>query len=270
MEAIRPDIAGLYARWTLDCVVEAASAIANDYVKRYRQYRGVSSDVATVLANIRSRTGFDPEWPNTTQRISIYTPLFGPSDAKASPAPISAFRSSAMAFRSAAIAYSERVYDTGEPMLRQAFIDAARHFQAYLTTLSGSVVDRARHDTQPLFVQSTAVLRNPGVAQAFGLPEAPDGWPLPDHFERPLAYLSGDGAYLVEEVSRLLQPGVGTVTQQQFLTLQRAAVAGARTLQMVLQGQDNDAEGRVRGVIGQAYAWATALRDLGTDFTKSK
>jgi hypothetical protein len=51
-------------------------------------------------------------------------------------------RSTALTVRTAAVAYSERVYDTGEPMLKQAFIDAARHFQAYLSTLSGGLLTR--------------------------------------------------------------------------------------------------------------------------------
>jgi hypothetical protein len=266
---VRAAIAGLYARWTLDSVIEAAAAIANDYPKRYRQYRAVAADMADILANIRSRTGFDPEWPNTAQRALIMTPLLGQSDASSAGA-MSSFRAGAAALRSAAIAYSERVYDTGEPMLRQAFVNTARHFQAYLTTLSGSVVDRARQDTEPLFAQSSVVLRDASVTQAFGLPPGPEGWPLPDRFEEPGAYLSGDGACLIEEVFRLLQSGAGSVTQQQFLALQRAAVAGGRTIQLILEGQHEAAEDRLREVIGDAYTWATALRDLGTDANRGK
>jgi len=267
---VRADIAGLYARWTLDCVIEAAAAIANDYPKRYRQYRAVAVDMANILANIRSRTGFDPEWPNTAQRASIMTPLLGQSDAKPSAGATSSFRAGAAALRSAAIAYSERVYDTGEPMLRLAFVNTARHFQAYLTTLSGSVVDRARQDTEPLFALSSVILRDASVTQAFGLPPGPEGWPLPDRIEKPGAYLSGDGACLIEEVFRLLQPGAGSVTQQQFLALQRAAVAGGRTIQLILERQHEAAVDRLREVIGDAYTWAAALRDLGTDANRGK
>jgi hypothetical protein len=156
-------------------------------------------------------------------------------------------------------------------MLRQAFVDAARHFQAYLTTLTGSVVERARQDTQPIFEQSTRVLSNSGVSQAFGLPPAPKkSWPLPEPLEDQKSYLDGDGAYLMEEISRVLQPTGGPVTQQRFLTSQRAAAAGGRTIQLIVQGDQEAIGDKLRGLIGYAYTWATALRDVGTSVPPGK
>src|ERR1700722_19774478 len=110
-----PDI---YARWTLDCVVEAALAIASDYRTRYRQYRDVPADVARLLADMKSKVGADPKWPNKDQRSAMALPLLGPSDADTDTEPSGPFCEAAKAVRAAAIAYSERVYDTGEPMLR--------------------------------------------------------------------------------------------------------------------------------------------------------
>jgi hypothetical protein len=263
------DIVGIYARWTLNSVVQAAAAIAQDYRTRYRQYRAAPADIAGILADMNSRTGYDPIWPNAAQRTAINTPLIGSSDAQANGDTISPFHQTALAVRTAAIAYAERVFDTGEPMLRQAFIDAARHSQAYLLTLSGGVIDRARQDTEPIFRQSIQVLTSPQVAQAFGLPPAPpEAWPLPD----PITdnnYLNGDGAYLMEQISRALQSQDELITQQHFVTLQRAAVSGARTIQRILQGAHEDADVEiVRGLIGVAYTWATALRDLGVSQVK--
>jgi len=258
-------IPGIYARWTLDCVVEAATVIAHDYRTRYRQYRDVDPDtIGVVLANIKSRVGFDPEWPNKDQRTAINTPLIGPSEAEAAADSTAPFCEVAKAVRAAAIAYSERVFDTGEPMLRQAFIDACRHFHAYLTTLGGSVVTRAYKDTQPLFQKSADVLGVEEVANAFGLPPAPTkSWPIPDVGDRSNGYLDGDGAYLVEEVARVLQKGKG-ITQQQFLSLQRAAAAGARTIHFVLEDhheRNKKDDPDLSSLIGDAYSWATALRD---------
>jgi len=265
------DIGEIYGRWTLDCLVESATAVATDYVKRYRQYRGVPAEIATILADMRSRIGSDPAWPNTAQRAAINSPLLGPSDLQASTATPTPFRDAAMGVRTAAISYSERVYDTGEPMLRQAFVDAARHFQAYLTTLTGSVVERAKQDTQPIFEQSTQILSNSGVSQAFGLPPAPkNSWPLPQPLQDQRSYLDGDGAYLMEEISRVLQPTGGPLTQQRFLTSQRAAAAGGRTIQLVVQGDQEATGDKLRGLIGYAYTWATALRDLRTNGTAGK
>lgn len=253
-------IPGIYARWTLDCVVEAALAIANDYRTRYRQYRDVSVDVARLLADMKSRVGADPKWPNNDQRTAMTVPLIGPSDADTGAEPTGPFCEAARAVRAAAIAYSERVYDTGEAMLRQAFVEAARQFHAYLTTLGGSVVANADHDTKPIFESSTKILSDEGVAKAFGLPAAPAvSWPVPDRIDdRGGAYLNGDGAYLIEEVGRVLQNGRG-MAQQQFLALQRTAAAGARTINGVLLNQQEDED--PRPLIGDAYSWSTALRD---------
>jgi hypothetical protein len=257
------NIVGIYARWTLDCVVEAATAIAQDYRTRYRQYRAVPEAIVDILADMNSRMGYDPAWPNTAQRAAIDMPLLGSSDAQANADTTSPFHQTALTVRTAAVAYSERVYDTGEPMLRQAFIDAARHFQAYLSTLSGGVINRARQDTESIFRQSVRVLTTAEVAQAFGVPPAPPkAWPLPDKIADD-DYLNGDGAYLMEEVSRVLQPPDGLITQQYCLTVQRVAVSGARTIQRILQGAHNDTDvAIVRGLIEVAYTWATALRDL--------
>jgi hypothetical protein len=258
------NIVGIYARWTLDCVVEAATAIAQDYRTRYRQYRDVPKDIATILADMKSRMGYDPAWPNSAQRAAMNTPLLGSSDAQANADTTSPFHQIALNVRTAAIAYSERVFDTGEPMLRQAFIDAARSFKAYLSTLSGGVVGRATHDTEPIFKESIKVLTSREVAQAFGgLPPAPPAaWPIPDPITDD-KYLNGDGAYLMEEVSRVLQPPDGLVTQQHFLAQQRAAVSGARTIQRILQeDQENEDESNIKSLIGVAYTWATALRDM--------
>jgi hypothetical protein len=261
----------MYARWTLDCVVEAATAIAHDYRTRYRQYQAVPPEIAELLADFMSRTGSNPSWPNTAQRGAINTPLVGSSDAMANGDASSPFHQTALAVRTAAIAYAERVYNTGESMLRRAFTDAARNFQAYLSTLSGGVVNRARHDTTRIFEHSVHVLTTREVAQAFGLPAAPAGaWPFPADLSDG-HYLNGDGAYLMETVSRSLQSPDGLVTQQQFLTLQRVAVSGARTIQLILRGahEKENAEG-IAPVIEVAYTWATALRDLEADASPAK
>jgi hypothetical protein len=252
-----PDI---YARWTLDCVVEAALAIANDYRTRYRQYRDVPDVVARLLADMKSKVGADPKWPNKDQRTAMVLPLLGPSDADTDTELSGPFCEAAKAVRAAAIAYSERVYDTGEPMLRQAFVEAARQFHAYLTTLGGSVVANADEDTEPMFEKSRRVLSAEGVAKAFGLPAAPaDSWPVPDPIDnRKRGYLDGNGAYLIEEVARVLQDGKG-IAQQQFLALQRAAVAGARTINAVLNNEQEKLD--LTDLIGDAYSWSTALRD---------
>lgn len=51
-----------------------ATAIAHDYRTHYRQYRLVHPGMARLLADMKSRVGFDSEWPNKDQRTAINTP----------------------------------------------------------------------------------------------------------------------------------------------------------------------------------------------------
>jgi hypothetical protein len=245
-----PAIARMYARWTLDCVIESALAVANDYVKRYRQYSRVSAEAARVLADLRTRTGSDPSFPSADQRAGIYGPLIGGSDAK-NPTANTNFQNLAGAVRAAAIAYSERAVDSGEPMLRQAFVDAARNFKVCLSSLTGGVVELGESETANIFESSVRILSNDAVARAFGLPPAPASpWPLNGQ-------LDGDGAYLIEAITGALQPStVGTVPQGQFLTLQQVAASGAQLISHLVQ---SDLQDDLAQLITEAYSWATAL-----------
>ena len=127
------------------------------------------------------------------------------------------------------------------------------------------------HDTEPIFRRSIEVLTSTEVAQAFGLPPAPTrAWPLPEQITDD-NYFNGDGAYLIEEISRTLQPAEKLITQQRFVSLQRAAVSGARTMHRILEGDHENANVEtVRGLIGFAYTWATALRDSETEVPQGK
>ena len=246
-------IARMYARWTLDCLIESAVAVANDYVKRYRQYSRVPAETARVLADLRTRTGSDPSFPSADQRAAIYGPLIGGSDAKG-PTSTTNFQNLAGAVRAAAIAYSERAVDSGEPMLRQAFVNAARNFKACLSSLTGGVVDLGESETANIFETSVRILSNDAVARAFGLPPAPPApWPLNGQ-------LDADGAYLIEAITGTLQPAtVGTMPQGEFLTLQQVAASGA---QLITHLVHSELQEDVAQLITEAYSWATDLARL--------
>jgi hypothetical protein len=248
-----PAIARMYARWTLDCVIQSAVAVASDYVKRYRQYSRVPGGTAKALADLRIRTGSDPSFPSADQRAAIFSPLLGGSDAKG-PTSKTSFQNLASAVRAAAIAYSERAVDSGEPMLRQAFVDAARNFKVCLASLSGGVVDLGESETANIFETSVTILSDIAVAVAFGLPPAPAfPWPVDGQ-------LDGDGAYLIEAITQTLQPStVGTMPQGQFLTLQQVAASGAKLISHLVQ---SDPEEDPEQLITEAYSWAMALARL--------
>jgi hypothetical protein len=59
-------IGDMYARWTLDCVIEIAHAVSIDYVARPEFYRG--SDVPDNIADLRSSYGYLRNYPNKGAR----------------------------------------------------------------------------------------------------------------------------------------------------------------------------------------------------------
>ena len=259
-------ISDMYARWTLDCVVNVAHAVGQDFVKRIRHYRDVPGPIATHLSDFKARSGHDPMWPNAEQRANIFEPLFGASAGYSRDDPTSAFHESAKDVRHAAVAFSERVFDTGEAMLRRAFVDAAEGFLGYLSTLAGSVVQVGDNQTRTVFGRAREILTDQAVAQAFGLPQVPTSrapgvtwppgavWPLTNH-------LDGDGAYLIQEIARNLDiQRVMTINQQRFRALQRVAHQGALTIAAVNNGGHRNAPPLVDRLIEFAYSWATALR----------
>jgi hypothetical protein len=251
----------LYARWTLDPVIEMAVAVAHDFPRRPRHYRDVPAGVdgvVRVLSSLRARMGTDPDWPNASQRAISLEALVGPSDSRPGPDhSLSPFHQAANSVRESATAFSERVHDTGEAMLRQAFRDAVTALNSHLSTLLGSVLDETLRQVREVGDQAIRVLQAESVARAFGVSAALDaGWPLSDGRD-------GEGAVLVEEISRTLPGATSQLTAQRFSNLQRVAYYGALTLQGVQAQADlDDHEREEDELIGWAYSWETALRGL--------
>jgi hypothetical protein len=143
-------------------------------------------------------------------------------------------------------------------MLRQAFLDAAVTLMSYLNTLQGRSVTLGHTQTGTIFQAAVRVLSDQEVARVFGLPPAPGGyWPLVGTYH-------GDGAYLIEEITRVLHPTTaGLIPQRQFIVMQRIAYYGSQTIDWILGGAlDISDREKAKVPIQNAYSWATALRDL--------
>jgi hypothetical protein len=250
------NIGQMYKRWALDPIIEAAKAVSVDFVERFLPYNRVRT--ADELADLKSRTGNDPYWPDLSQRRAIYGALLGPSDSYQIPRDASPFHEAAAGLREAAIKYSERVFDTGEPMLRQAFIDEIETLQAHLNMLEGAAVNRGDAQTRAIFEAAVEILQDPAVARAFGLPPPDnDEWPLETR------NYDGKGAFLIDEITQVLAPqGTGHITRSRFIAMQRVANRGQETIDGVLAYDEDWTEDQVKELIGKAYSWATALKAL--------
>jgi len=250
------DVGEMYRKWTLDCIIDIAKEISSDFVERYLQY----SDVATAeeLANLKSRVGHDPDWPDQAQRKAIYGAFLGPSDGKQPQKDLSRFHDASGSVRDAAVKYAERVFDTGEEALRRAFLDTVSGLQAHLNTVEGAAVERGERQARNIFDASVSILRDKAISRAFGLPGPGNGeWPLENR------NYDGRGAYLIEEVTRVLVPqGTGQITRSRFVVMQRVANRGLECIRGVTDYKDSWTDAEQKELIVKAYSWATALKDL--------
>ena len=71
-------IGDMYARWTLDCVVEIAYAVSKDFILRPEFYK--AGDVPDNIITFRIEYGNSAEFPNQAQRQEMNSPVLGASD----------------------------------------------------------------------------------------------------------------------------------------------------------------------------------------------
>jgi hypothetical protein len=253
-----PEIAHLYARWTLDNVIEFAHAVAIDFTKRPRQYKSVTASVATAVEGLWYRYGTDPDFPDPAQRKLICEPLIGGSDGRQG-AKSSQFHTIAGSLRKRAWDFSNRQVQTGENNLRAAFLDDAITFRSYLETLQdNAVVRNGNRQVSRAFDLCIGILTDRAIAGVFGRPPSEaKSWPLGESFDE-------NGARLIEEISMALQPEAGKVSQSEFVVCQRIAHYGASTIAGVLSYELSPSRlEAIDPLISQAYRWKTAIDAFG-------
>ncbi len=82
----------MYKRWTLDCVVTIAHAVAVDFSDRPELYRQVADDIAAKLTELQASYGFQANFPDMPIRQRLMKPVFGESDGHGSGNDGSAFQ----------------------------------------------------------------------------------------------------------------------------------------------------------------------------------
>jgi hypothetical protein len=241
------EIAGLYFYRKLDELIDLARAISCDFFSRPHLYTDLGDPALVAdLARLHARYGYDEKLLSREQRQKIYEGVFT--------AGADQFEGGRDALLQAAAVFSERVYDTGEDMLRASVRDAARVFKAYLLTLAGASLSWSRKIVLPELTDKTAyrILRASGVRAVFGLSKAVAAeWPY---------QVDGEGDKLVEEASkRLDEPEEAPLLRDRFNAMQRAALRGAEAIATIIDYNDQPDENVVDRLILKCYTWHAAL-----------
>ena len=241
------EVAGLYFYQQLDMLIDLTRAVSSDFFARPHLYTDLGDpNLASDLARLHVRYGCDEKLMSREQRQQIYEGIFTAGDEQ--------FAGGRDALLRAAAIFSERVYDTGEDMLRAAVRDAARRFKAYLLTLAGVSLSWSRNSALPGLTDLTGyrILRARGVRAVFSLPSAVDQeWPW---------QMDGEGDKLVEAASKQLgEPAEQPLTRGRFNDLQRLALRGAEAIATIIDYDDQSDRNLVDHLILKCYTWHAAL-----------
>jgi hypothetical protein len=241
------EVAGLYFYQQLDELIDLARAISFDFFERPHLYDDLEDPrLVSGLARLHARYGHDEKLLSREQRLKIYGGFFTAGEHQ--------FTGGRDALLYAAAKFSERVYDTGEEMLRAAVRDAARTFKAYLTTLPGTSLTWSRGTVLPELTDKTAyrILRDRGIRAVFSQSK-------PVAAEWPYA-VDGKGDELVEVASeRLKEPDAAWLNRDRFSAIQRVALRGAEAIATIIDYNDEPDRDIVDHLILKCYTWHAAL-----------
>ena len=241
----------LYARYTLDAVIETASAVAKDFAARPEFYKG--DQVPVGIVDLRIAYGYAALFPNRAQRQEIASPIFGLSDGYAPGTSVDKFRSLRKPLFDACITFSERTIAQSIEGLRQRVISALKLFQPHLSNFDGRSVRLGSQQVVQVSELAFEILRSQGIAQVFGVnPPPPAAWPIGSN--------DSNGALLIRSIGEKLQlPPEYLFNEEKFQRLRRVAEQGRLALRAILltppNGDLDDA------LVTSIYTWAISLRD---------
>jgi hypothetical protein len=265
-------IAAAYFYQQLDCLVAYAHKVAADFFRRPQLYTDLTTPaaatadgagpdrttIAPLLARLRAGYGHDERVPSQEQRDEIYSALFGA--ASVTTAGNGDFARLRDELIGAAAAFAERVFDTGEEMLRERVRTTHRPFKDYLIGLQGDALAWSTDETLAGITGKLAypILRTPGVTAVFGVPTPPrEQWPFTE---------DPNADKLIEQISKHMSAedaGHPTVTREIISNRQRAALRGAEALATSLDFSEEGASGDdLDHLITKCYTWGSALKSL--------
>lgn len=260
----------MYARWTLDCLVEIAHTISDDYFSNPEFYQGV--DAPDDIVDLWLSYGSVKNFPNKDQRFTLAGAIFGTSDgysmkgAMSAPAmpgtvmpgtapPATAMPGTAMpvndafhqnrdALFKACIAAQTATSAESRDGLNQQVLQALPNFQSYLGGFPGKAARVAYNQIKAVSQTSFAVLRSGTVSSRFigSHSHISDDWPLQKS--------DPNGDKLIAECASKFKTA-GSNMSKDFPTLRALARAGAEALDSIVQPTTD-----LDKLISKTYSWA--------------
>lgn len=250
----------MYARWTLDCVVEIAHAISDDYFSSPEFYQGV--DAPDDMVDLWLSYGSVKNFPNKDQRFTLAGAIFGTSDGYsmkgAMPSTVmpntvmpstampanDAFHQNRDALFKACIAAQTATSAESRDGLNQQVLQALPNFQSYLGGFPGKAAGVAYNQIKAVSQTSFAVLRSGTVSSRFIGSHAhiSEDWPLQKS--------DPNGDKLIAECVSKLKTA-GSDMSKDFPTLRALARAGNEALDSIVQPTTD-----LDKLISKTYSWA--------------
>ena len=247
-------IGDLYARWTLDCLVEIGYAVSLDFISRPQLYQ--SDDIPEAIVGVRMSYGTNADFANAAQRQAMMLPIFGRTDGLKPDASNTAspFHMVRKKLVDACIAFSERSADTGVSMLADRVRSALVPLRAHFDGLRGKSVQLTYQQIRAISDTAIKIQTSPGIARVFSVAPPEKDWPLRSS--------SPNGAKLVEAAGAALPISAEVkLGYTKFILLQRVAQEGGSALPLVLTA-DPSIETDLQALITQVYSWGSSLRDF--------
>lgn len=242
-----PFLDDMYARWTLDCLVEIAHAVSIDYFSNPEFYQG--DDTPAIIADLWASYGSNKHFANRDQRNVLAGAILGGSDGyppKGAIAYNDAFHQDRDPLFKACIAAQTATSAQSRDGLNQQVLQALPNFQSYLEGFTGKAAGLAYAQIKAVTEVSFAILRSDTVSTRFiGIhSRIDDNWPL--------SKSDPNGDKLIAEcVAKLKLTDVNMPSD--FPNLRALAKAGSDALKEIVKlPPDLDLDELIR----TTYSWA--------------
>lgn len=235
----------MYGRWTLDCLVEIAHAIAIDFFSSPEFYQG--DDTPEKIVDLWLSYGSVKNLPNKEQRHILAGAIFGECDgytSKGATAETDAFHANLEPLFQTCIAAQTATSAQSREGLNTAVLTAALpEIQSYLGGFPGKAAHLAYEQIKAVSDVAYAILRSATVSSHF--------IGLHDHISErwPLQGTDPNGDKLIGECVSKLK--IDIAVPKDFPHLRTLAQAGKEAIEAIV-----DPDAALDDVIQKVYTWA--------------